>query len=198
MATKKQRKKKQKARLETLHTKKYREIKAEQREKNDREAELEGVCRAALKFVDERQDALQSLRDDAKDLAKDLSVLSTRMKNLSRFADDTLTAFHEDPPRELATEALIAERDEALARISELEDALRETQERLRERVLHDHKRDESPPKWLLREAREFLDRNEVPKGFDFYEKIGRRVVRWAGDFLKGNGDAVPEDQAGD
>jgi len=199
MATKKQRKRKQKARLNTEHTVKYRELKAQQREKNDREAEMEAICRAMLKFVDEKQAALQALREDSKEIATALGKLSTRMKGLAHDAEGTLTAFRADPPSELATEALKEDRDEALARVAELEEALWEAQERLRERVATDHRRDAIPPKWLARAERTFAGRHEVPESYDFFEEIGKRALRWAKDVrVLGSGLAESVSEEGD
>jgi hypothetical protein len=199
MATKNQRKKKRKARQEVSHTKKYREIKAQQRENNDREAEWEALGRQVLKFVDERQAGLQSVREEAKDIAKALSMLSSRMKGLAHDAETRLEAFRVEPPTERATAVLIAERDEAEARCLELEEALSEAQERLRARVLIEHKEDTAPPKWLQRAAQDLADRNGIPH-WEFYDEVGKRAVRWATDHLRGKGgsDAVPEDQAND
>ena len=134
-----------------------------------------------IKYVDERQSGLQTLREEATEVATALNKLSLRMKGLAHDTESTLVAFRQNPPCELATEKLKAERDEAVAEAIKLRAELQEARYYLQVKVRESHSQDATPPNWLARMERDLEARAGVPE-YEFYEMVGKKAIRWAKD----------------
>jgi len=194
MAKKKQIRKARKRRLEAKHTRKYRELKDKDRARNDDRALLEGRVKAAQDYVEERQVTLKGLRTETETLANALKALSSQAGALSRKSDAALKSFRAEPVENSSVAILIEERDNAFAKIAELEKALSEARERLSERVLQDHVTG-GPPNWLRRLEQELAPSGVAPD-WEFYNKVGQRAIRWAKDCRilgKESAEAEPE-----
>ena len=181
--SKKSKRKVHKQKVAAGHLEQLQKLKARVHGKEDGRADAQAAARAAVKYVEECQPALANLEGEATDITGMLKDLAKRVGRFEKKVIAAVTLFGEPMPSDDSIQQVIAERDQAIAKLAEVQAQLDD--QRIELSALRLHKMEQAepqPPNWLARAEREF-DKTARILTNDLKTVVATKALDWAKDY---------------